>query len=148
MIWSVVHLLHQNPHWCSTVISSMYGLNRESRILDKIWYEVDSSDIPWKLLRSVLSPFLWISTILDSFHRSGNSYLFQIKLMSLWIWDRNVSLPAWISSAKIWSQPDGLYLFNFAIANSTSKELISGTNGSDVCISICLTSLTLCTFNN
>jgi hypothetical protein len=42
--------------------------------------------------------------------------------------------------------PGDLYLFNFTIAISTSKGLGSGTNGSAVCISICLTSLTLCTF--
>jgi hypothetical protein len=40
-------LLCQNPHWWSPIISSMYGLNLDKRILDKILYEVDSSDIPW-----------------------------------------------------------------------------------------------------
>jgi hypothetical protein len=38
--------------------------------------------------------------------------------------------------------------FNFAIAISTSRRLGPGTNSSALCTSICLTSLTLCTFNN
>jgi hypothetical protein len=42
-IWSVVDLLSQNPHWWSPIISSMYGLNLERRIFDKILYDVDNS---------------------------------------------------------------------------------------------------------
>src|SRR5215469_16118303 len=38
--------------------------------------------------------------------------------------------------------------FSFSIANSTSKALGSGSSGSTVCISACLTSLTSCTFNS
>jgi len=45
-IWSVVDLLHQNPHWWSPIISSTYGVNLETRILDKILYVVGNSDIP------------------------------------------------------------------------------------------------------
>jgi hypothetical protein len=56
--------------------------------------------------------------------------------MSLWISDCNISPPAWISSAGIWSLPGDLYFFNFAIAISTSEGLGSGTNGSAVCVSI------------
>jgi hypothetical protein len=51
--------------------------------------------------------------------------------MSLWILQHNSSPPALISSAAL---PGDLYLFNFAIAISTSKGLGSGTNGSAVCI--------------
>jgi hypothetical protein len=36
--------------------------------------------------------------------------------MSLWISDSNISPPAWISSAGIWSLSGDLYFFNFAIA--------------------------------
>ena len=46
------------------------------------------------------------------------------------------------------SIPGDLWLFSFSLANSTSKELGSGTSGSAVCTSVCLTSLTPCTFNN
>jgi hypothetical protein len=35
----------------------MYGLNSERRMLDKILYEGDSSDIPQLQLQAVLSPF-------------------------------------------------------------------------------------------
>jgi hypothetical protein len=45
-----------------------------------------------------------------------------------------MSPPAWISSAGISSLPGDVYLFNFAIATSTSKGLGSGTNGSAVLI--------------
>jgi hypothetical protein len=34
-IWSVVDLLLRNPHWRSQVISTMYGLNLERRIVKK-----------------------------------------------------------------------------------------------------------------
>jgi hypothetical protein len=44
-IWSVLDLLHWNPHWWSPIISSAYGLNLERRIFDKILYDVDSNDI-------------------------------------------------------------------------------------------------------
>jgi hypothetical protein len=55
--------------------------------------------------------------------------------------DSNVSLPAWISSAGIWTLPGDLDSFNYAIKISTSKVLVPGINGSAVCISIYLTSL-------
>ena len=45
-IWSVVELLHRNPHWWSPTVSSAYGINLDSRILDKILYVVDKSDLP------------------------------------------------------------------------------------------------------
>ena len=35
IIWSVVDLLRRNPHWWSPIISSAYGINLESRMLDK-----------------------------------------------------------------------------------------------------------------
>jgi hypothetical protein len=72
-IWSVVDLLRRNPQWRSSVISSMYESNLERRTIDTILNEVDSSDIPRSLLQSVLSPFLWIGTIIESFHWSGSS---------------------------------------------------------------------------
>jgi hypothetical protein len=37
--------------------------------------------------------------------------------------------------------PGDLYLFSFSIVIPASKELVSEINGSDVCISLCLTSL-------
>jgi hypothetical protein len=68
--------------------------------------------------------------------------------MSLWISDSDVSHPAEINSASICSLQGELCFFNFAIGISTSKELGSSSNGSALCISIYLTSLTLCTFIN
>jgi len=43
--------------------------------------------------------------MIDSFHSSGNSYLFQIEWISLWISQRIVLHPASISSAGFWSVP-------------------------------------------
>jgi hypothetical protein len=37
---------------------NIYAFNLEGKILDKILYEVDGSDIPQQLLRQVLPPFL------------------------------------------------------------------------------------------
>ena len=83
--------------------------------------------------------------MINSFPSSSNSFLFQIEFISLWISERIALPPALISSAGIWSIPGDLCLFSFSIANSTSKALGSGTSGSAACISVCLTSLTLCT---
>jgi hypothetical protein len=55
---SVVDLLCQNPHWLSPVISPAYGVNLDSRLLDKIVYVIDRSDMPWLLVQSVLSSLL------------------------------------------------------------------------------------------
>jgi hypothetical protein len=63
--------------------------------------------------------------------------------MRLWTSDHNISSSAWIFSARIWSLPGGLYLFNFTIVISTSRGLGSGTSRWAVCmcILICLTLL-------
>jgi len=82
-----------------------------------------------------------------SFHSLGNSYLFQIELISLLISEWIVLPPALISSAGILSVSGDLWLFNFSVANLTSKALGSGTSGSAVFISVRLTSLTSCTFS-
>jgi hypothetical protein len=39
-IWSTVDLLRRNPHWWSPITSSAYGINLESKMLDKILYVV------------------------------------------------------------------------------------------------------------
>ena len=83
-IWSIVDLLHWNPCWWSPIISSAYGVYLYSRMFSKILYIVGKNDIPPLLLQSVLSPFFKIGTMIDSFHSSGNSCLFQIEIISLW----------------------------------------------------------------
>jgi len=47
-------------------------------MLDKILYIVEKSDTPLQLLQPVLLPFLYIGTMVDYFHSSGSSFLFQI----------------------------------------------------------------------
>ena len=51
-------------------------------MLDKMSYLVDNSDVPLQLLMFVISPFLQIDTVIDSFHSSGNSSLFQAEVIS------------------------------------------------------------------
>jgi hypothetical protein len=48
----------------------------------------------------------------------------------------------------VWSQPGDLYFFNFPLLISSTRKLGPGTNGSAVYTSVCLTSLTLCSYNN
>ena len=69
-------------------------------------------------------------------------------LISLWISQQIVIPPALINSTGIWSIPGDLWFFSFSIASSNSKALGSGTSGSAVCISACLTFLAPCTFNS
>jgi hypothetical protein len=45
-IWLEVDLLRQIPHWWSPVISSAYGIDLNGRMLDKILYVGDKSDMP------------------------------------------------------------------------------------------------------
>ena len=45
-IWSLVDLLRQNPHWWSPINFAAYGVKLDSRMLDKILYVVDKSDVP------------------------------------------------------------------------------------------------------
>ena len=77
-IWSVVDLLHWDPHWLSPVISSAYGVNFDRKMLDKILYVVDKSDMPWKLLHSVLSLFLYVGTMVDYSTAQSVLFLFHI----------------------------------------------------------------------
>jgi len=83
--------------------------------------------------------------MIDFFHSSGNSSLFRIELIRLWISERNILPPDLINSTGMWSVPADLCLFRFLITISNSKSLGSGTSGSAVCISVCQTSLNPCT---
>jgi hypothetical protein len=76
-----------------------------TRMLDKSLYVVDESDVPVYLLQSALSPFLQIFSVIDSSHSSGNSSLFQIELISLWISERIVLYRALIISSGICQYP-------------------------------------------
>jgi len=46
-----------------------------------------------------------MGTVINSFHSSGSSFLFQIELINLWISERIVLPPALIISAWSWSVP-------------------------------------------
>ena len=147
-IWSVVDLLHQNPHWWTTIISSAYGVNLDSSMVDKhfvcSWQKWYATIITTHCFITLL-----IDRIIDSFHSSGNSSLFQTELVSLWMSQQTVLPPALISSAGIWSIPGDLLLsFSFSVAFLNSKALSSAKSGYDVYNSVCLTSLTPNTFNS
>jgi len=45
-MWSVVDLLQQNPRWWFPVIFSACGVDLDGRMLDKILYVFDKSDVP------------------------------------------------------------------------------------------------------
>ena len=79
--------------------------------------------------------------MIDSFHSSGSSSLFRIEVISLWISERIVLLCALIRSAGIWQVPGDLCLVMFWTDTSTAKAMGSGTSGSAVCVTVCLTSL-------
>jgi hypothetical protein len=64
---------------------------------------------------------LQVCTVLDSFHWSCNSLLFQVEFIIFWISEHNILPPAWTSSVGIWSVPGDFYLFSLSIAISTSK---------------------------
>jgi hypothetical protein len=121
-IWLVVDLLCQNPHWWSPIISSAFRFNLDSSMLDKILYVVGKSDMSLWLLHAILSRFIYsyIVTTINSFNCSGNSSLFQIELISLWISDWIILHPVLINSAGIWSVHDDLYS-NIMIFNYTCK---------------------------
>ena len=70
--------------------------------------------------------------MIDSFHSSGNSSLFQTEVISLWTSQRIVLPHALINSAGVWSIPGDLWLFSFSIANSNSEAHGSGTSGFNV----------------
>ena len=101
-------------------------------MLDEILYIVGQRDMPLQLLQSILSLFLYIGTRIDSY--SGNSSLFQIELISLWISEQIILPTALINSAGIWSAPCDMCPFTFSIAISTSEALGSATGGSAVYI--------------
>ena len=62
-------------------VHTLYSVNKFIQIL----YVVDKSDMPVKLMQSVLSPSVLKHPMMDSFSSSGNSLLFQTKLIILWI---------------------------------------------------------------
>jgi hypothetical protein len=64
----------------------IYGLNLERRILYKILYEVDSSDIPWCLLQQVVS--MYYSKFYHSSCNWYNNRLLQLIRQFFLIWNR------------------------------------------------------------
>jgi hypothetical protein len=86
--------VRRNPHWWSPIIYSAYGVNVDKRMLDKIvcswqkWYASIITTICFITL-------LIIGAMTDSFHSSGNSSLFQIEIISLWI-------SVWIILPPLW----------------------------------------------
>jgi hypothetical protein len=134
-IWPVVDLSCRDPHWWSPIISYVYVLNLERKIFDK----------NYMTLIEVIFCGNYYSQFCPSFCKSvqcrplsmiRQPFLILIELMSLWVWDGNVSSPAWISSGGVWSLPGDVRLSKFVMPVSTSKGLRSGTNGSAICISI------------
>jgi hypothetical protein len=122
------------PHRWYPKISSAHGVKVDSRMMDKILYVVDKSDMPITIICFIHLPFrqfLSIANRINKFNdltaNCSNSYLNQF--------------------CRDWSNPGDLCV-SFIIVLSPSKALGSGTCGSAVCIFVCLTSLTPSTFNS
>ena len=143
-IWSVIDLLCRYPHWWSPVISFACGGRLNSRMLHKVlcssqkWYASVINTVTLLINRHND----WLLPLLRQFLHSPN------RIDKLWISEWNVLLLALINSAGIWKIPGDVYLFNFSVAISNLKVLGSGTSDPAVCISVCLTLLTTCTFNS
>jgi len=141
----VVDLLRPNPHWRFTIISSIYGVKLDVGY----WIKFRTKLTKVICLYNYYSLFyhLFINRHNDRFLPLLRQLLLvQLELISLWISGRNILPPALISSARIWSIPGNLCLFIFS--TTISKALGSGTSDSVVCMRVCLTSLTPCTFNS
>ena len=133
-IWSVVDLLRRNPHWWSPVTSSAYGINLESRMLDKILY--------------VVITICFIPLLIDGYYHRLLSFFRQFLLIpnrnnKFINRTTNCPTPALINFPGIWTIPGDLWFFCFPIANSNAKALGSGTSGSTVCISAPQTTVTI-----
>jgi hypothetical protein len=137
-ILSVVDLLHWNPIWLSPFNSYIYELNLEIRILDNVVYVVYSSDVTQHLLHLVLSPFckleyVWLFSLIRQFFRVQNK-INEFTDLRPSVYLRSATC---FSSEGIWSLQGNLYFLNL------QQQMKLSTSGSAVCISICLTSLTL-----
>ena len=87
--------------------------------------------------------------MINSLPFSGNSFLFHIEFNKFMDLSVNCSTPCINQSILLgFDQYLVICLFGFSIGNSISQALGSGTSGSAVCISVCLTSLTLYTSNS
>jgi hypothetical protein len=79
-------------------IFSAYGVNLDSRILDKILYVGDKLICLYNYYTLFYHPSYSLGTMIDSFHFSSNSSLLKIELICLWISERIVLPPALINS--------------------------------------------------
>jgi hypothetical protein len=127
----------------------MCGVELERRIFDKVVHEVDCYYIPRQLLQTVLSPFLWIGTVIDSFHRSGKSSLFRTELKHLFIADSNI---LFLLESVLTHSDHYLAIYTFS---TLQYRFQSQVDWHQVLIvqpyihtSICLTSMTSCTLNS
>jgi hypothetical protein len=136
-LWYVVDLLRRNLHWWSPIIPSACGVNLDSRMLDKIFYTFDKSDLPLSLLVCFI-------TMINSFHSSGSSSLFQIELISSDL-RVNCSTPWFNQFCWVLINTRWFVSFYVSVGIPTSEALGSGISDSGICISVCWTSLTLCT---
>ena len=146
-IWFVVDLLCRNPHWWSSIISSAYGVTLDSRMLDKILYTVDNSD------NYIITTVCFIALLINRYNDWLPPLLRHLLLIPNWInkcMDLRVNCSPSCFNQFCWDlmNTSWFVLFCFSIAISISKALASGTSDSAVCISVCLTSLMPCTFNN
>jgi hypothetical protein len=80
----------------------MYGVHLDRRMLDNILYVVDNSNQYSLVITTVSLIALLVIRYNNKFPPLlWQFFLIQIELESLWVSERNVFPPAWISSAGI-----------------------------------------------
>jgi hypothetical protein len=93
---------------------------------------------------------LLISMCSDCFLLMLQQFFFTSDTLIIYLWfpEGNILPPTMSSFARIWSVLGHLYLFNFSVSFSVSKELVSGCKDSAVRISGFVAHLAPCEFNS
>jgi hypothetical protein len=135
-IWLHTHIFlthmtsakYLNSSWCITLTCTVMipdnylKLNTVRSMLDKILYAADSSDLLWLLPQSLSSLFSHVHTLNRLLLQLMQLFLTQKRILNLWISECNVFPHQWINSGRNCSIPGNLYLSDFLMVISTSKE--------------------------
>jgi hypothetical protein len=144
-MWSLLDLLRQNAHWCSPIISSVYGGNLTEicwiqfymRLIivvclnnyDSVFYQHYFPLLEWPL--PLLRQFILVSNDMNTF-LDCNYCCTSCQNHNYFEFDQNLALMS----------------FKFSVPISSYKARTSDTSCSADYISVCLTSLIPSTFNN
>ena len=123
----VVDLLRRNPRWWSPVTSSAYGINLESRMLEKFVHSWQKRYAP------IVITICFIPLLMDRYYVYDRLLPFFRHFLFIpnrndKFMDRTTNCSTTRFNQFRWdfSIPGDLWFFSFSIANSTSKALGSG----------------------